>query len=208
MFEFVFYFYNFWKSGVQYNVVVLFDYFEKDDFGLVFLDVSVDVLQIVSDFDVCQEFVDECCNLLFFDFFYDCLIQDFKFVVCEVMEMNKILKEFVGCLFEVLFGVVVEVVQKNLIWNCYGVQSLEEEFCDVLYKWICWLGCYCCCVELFKVVVDWKKVVYLQVFELFFGLIIFFFDCLLQNYYYVEIFGGCYDGLICLCNIGIKDFWN
>ncbi|MEM6701832.1 MAG: biotin carboxylase N-terminal domain-containing protein [Acidobacteriota bacterium] len=206
--ELAFYLYNLWKSGAQHNVAALLDYLEKDDSGPAPPDASADVLQIVSDPDVRQEFADECRNLLLFDLLYDRLIQDLKSVAREAMETNKISKESVGRLLEASLGAAVEAAQKNPIWNRDGVQSSEEDLRDALHKWIRRLGRHRRRAELLKAVADWKKAAYPQVSEPLFGLITFFFDRLLQNYYYVETFGGRYDGSIRPRNIGIKDFWS
>ena len=206
--ELAFYLYNLWKGGAQHNLASLLDHLERDDAGAAPPDGSADVLQIVSDPEIKESFIDECRNLLLFDLLYDQLILDLKSVAREAMESNKISKESVGRLLEASLSVAVETASKNPVWSRGTESRTDEELRDALHTWIRRIGRYRRRAELLKAVADWKKAAYPQVSEPLFGLITFFLEHLLQSYYYVENHGGRYDGTIRPRNIGIKDFWS
>ncbi len=206
--ELAFYLYNLWKSGAQHNVASLLAHLEANFATPAPPDGSADVLQIVSDPEVKEEFAHECRNLLLFDLLYDQLILELKSVAREAMETNQISRESVGRLLEASLSAAVETASKNPIWRAEGETADQEELRESLHQWIKRLGRHRRRAELLKAVADWKKAAYPQVSEPLFGLITFFFDRLLQNFYYVESYGGRYDGSIRPRNIGIKDFWS
>ena len=197
--ELGFHLYNVWKGGASENLPLLADYLEQEGDSAAREDGDPDVLDLLCDPDIREDFEDQCRLLILFDAVYDGLIAELKSVAFEAMESNQISHDSVGNLLNASLVAALPAGAEG--------QPDEEDLAIRFHRWIRRLVAYRRRGELMKSVADWKKAAFPTVSEPLFGLITFFFDRLLPSYYDAES-GGRYDGRIRPRNIGIKDFWN
>ena len=165
------------------------------------LSQDADVVEIISNGDVRDTFIETCRNLILFDKVYENMISDLVSMAKEANESRRIPQIFVEDLLK-------KSIAESLEMDRFRKLS-HSEVGDSFSKWIQELVSYSGSSPFFKSVEEWIRVVHKDKSDTLFVVVTFFFEKILPDYYSSVESGKKFEGRIEPMRIGRrKDFWN
>ncbi|MBA59172.1 MAG: carbamoyl-phosphate synthase large subunit [Gammaproteobacteria bacterium] len=162
---------------------------------------DTDVVDIISNEDVREQFIETCRNLVLFDRAYENMISNLVSMAREANETRKIPAEFVEKLLQ-------KSIQEVMDLNAFESIS-EAEIQQSFSEWMQELASYAGSGSFLKSVEEWIRVVHKDKSDTLFVVVSFFFEKILPDYYLSTKSGKKFEGRIEPVRIGRrKDFWN
>lgn len=173
----------------------------KSDASDVAADTDVDILDVILDEDLREEFIGTCRNLILFDCVYENMIADLVSMAREANESKRMPRDFVAGLLDKS----IQDVLKLDAFEGFTEVDVQQSFSD----WMEELAAYSGCANFLKSVEEWIRVVHKDKSDTLFVVVSFFFEKVLPEYYASRRTGKKFEGKIEPVRIGRrKDFWN
>ena len=176
--------------------------------GAVYLPISpvqaiqdIDIMDVVIDEDIRESFINNCHNLILFDYVYENMIANLVSMAREANESKSIPYDFISDLLE-------KTIQDALKLDAFK----DHNKIDIQRSFALWmerLTTYSGCSNFLKSVEEWICVVHKDKSDTLFVIVSFFFEKILPEYYASLRSGSQFEGKIKPARIGRrKDFWN
>ncbi len=159
------------------------------------------ILDIISDDDIRDEFVEECKNFITFQTVYDTLIGDLVSVARHANESRTLPSDVIDSLLEKS----LEQAQSMSVFAGRAKEDIASSFA----AWMATLVGHSRGQPFLKSVEEWNRVVHIEKSDTLFVVVSFFFERLLPEYYASKEGNKSYYGKVEPVRIGRrKDFWN
>lgn len=159
------------------------------------------LLDVILDDDIREQFIATCKNLILFDVVYENMIANLTGMAREANESKRMRREFIAELQESS----ISDVMKLKVFAGDADTAVQQAFSE----WVEELAAYSGCGAFLKSVEEWIRVVHIDKSDTLFVVISFFFEKILPEYYASRRSGKRFEGKIEPVRIGRrKDFWN
>ncbi len=159
------------------------------------------ILDVILEEEVRDDFVATCRNLILFDHVYNNMINDLVSMAREANEKRTMSREFIASLLERSIREVAELD----VFEGHDEISIQQSFSD----WMEQLAAHSGGPNFLKSVEEWIRVVHIDKSDTLFVVVSFFFEKILPEYYASRRTGKRFEGRIEPVRIGRrKDFWN
>ena len=164
-------------------------------------DQDVDILDVILDEDIREEFIDTCRNLILFGRVYDNMIADLVSMVRDASESRRMPRDFIDALLE---KSIRDLLQLKA-FSGLNADEVGDSFSSWMEEMAAWSGC----ANFLKAVEEWIRVVHKDKSDTLFVIVSFFFEKILPEYYASRRTDRRFEGRIQPARIGRrKDFWN
>ena len=161
----------------------------------------MDILDVILDEDLREEFIGTCRNLILFDFVYENMVSDLVSMAREANESKRMPRDFVAGLLDKS----IQDVLKLEAFKGFTEGDVQQSFSS----WMEELAGHSGCTNFLKSVEEWIRVVHKDKSDTLFVVVSFFFEKVLPEYYSSRRTGRKFEGKIEPVRIGRrKDFWN
>ena len=162
---------------------------------------DVDILDVIMDDDVREDFVSTCRNLIVFDYVYENMIADLASMAREANETRTMPRDFIAGILE---KSIIDALKLETFDGLDGI-AVQQAFSE----WMEELASHSSCANFLKSVEEWIRVVHKDKSDTLFVVVSFFFEKILPEYYASRRTGRRFEGKIEPVRIGRrKDFWN
>ncbi len=162
---------------------------------------DVDILDVILDEDIREDFIGTCRNLIVFDTVYENMIADLVSMAKAANDSKRMTREFIA-------GLLEKSIQDVLKLPTFAGQNdvdVQQSFAE----WMEELAAHSGCAGFLKAVEEWIRVVHKDKSDTLFVIVSFFFEKVLPEYYASRRTGKRFEGKIEPVRIGRrKDFWN
>jgi acetyl/propionyl-CoA carboxylase alpha subunit len=174
---------------------------KKTELEVTDLSGDVDILDVIIDEDIREEFIVTCRNLILFGYVYENMIADLVSMAREANESKTMQRDFIAGLLEKS----IQDVLKLDAFEGFNELDVQQSFS----QWMEALAAHGGCSSFLKSVEEWIRVVHKDKSDTLFVVVSFFFEKILPEYYASRRTGKRFDGKIEPVRIGRrKDFWN
>jgi len=167
------------------------------------------ILDVITEDDIREGFINVCENFLLFDSIYDDIVENLLSIAKEANAFKVISKESVKKLLDSgLASASKEIASKDAsstLSEAERVKALRDQFS----KWLMFFIHHAKCGVYLNSLEEWKKLAFPRLSDTLFVIITFFFEKILPEYFQSEIKLKPFEGRISPKSIGPKkDFWN
>ena len=179
----------------------LWSHIERKTQGSSRVNQDVDILDVILDEDLREDFIGTCRNLILFDYVYENMIADLVSMAREANESKTMPRDFIA-------GLLEKSIQDAMKLKSF--EGMDEIVVQQSFSgWMEELAAHSGCVSFLKSVEEWIRVVHKDKSDTLFVVISFFFEKVLPEYYASRRTGKRFEGKIEPVRIGRrKDFWN
>lgn len=162
---------------------------------------DVDILDVILEEDIREDFIHTCRNLILFNLVYENMIADLVSVAREANDTKTMPRDFIA-------GLIDRSIQGALKLAAFeGFTDIEIQ--QSFSEWMEQLADHSGCANFLKSVEEWIRVVHKDKSDTLFVVVSFFFEKILPEYYSSRRTGKKFEGRIEPVRIGRrKDFWN
>ncbi len=162
---------------------------------------DLNILDLLLNVDITEQFTDTCRNLILFNHLYEKMIGDLVSVAKQADEHRTLPATFIDQLLKKSIGEVMQLPA----FAGRTEQKVLQDFAD----WMEALADHSNCAGFLKSVEEWIRIVHKDKSDTLFVVVSFFFEKILPQYYAAQRTGKKYEGKIEPMRIGRrKDFWN
>jgi len=162
---------------------------------------DVNILDVILDEDIREDFIATCRNLILFEYVYDNMITDLVSMAREANDSKTMPRDFIA-------GLLEKSIQDVLALEAFSGHT-EIEVQAAFSEWMEELAGHSGCANFLKSVEEWIRVVHKDKSDTLFVVLSFFFEKILPEYYASRRTGKRFVGKIEPVRIGRrKDFWN
>lgn len=162
---------------------------------------DINILDVILDDDIRDDFIDTCRNLIVFGQVYENMIADLVAMAREANESRRMPRDFIADLLDKS----IQGVLKLKVFEGRTELEVQQSFAE----WIEELAGFSGWVNFLKSVEEWIRVVHKDKSDTLFVVVSFFFEKILSEYYVSRRTGRKFEGRIEPVRIGRrKDFWN